>query len=132
MPISIGLPPTDDMQMLLDGGDRQNALMRILQLQSRLLRLDGPRLDEEDAGDDLQAVGDAVLHLLQQHVLFPQQLLHLPLDGAPIGNVLECQQHGAVGALLIKNLARIQEHDALTDRRKLAVDLISLDGCLTV
>ena len=114
--------------MLLNGGDRQNPLVRVLQLQSRLLRLDGSRLDEEDAGDDLQAVGDAVLHLVQQHIFFPQQLLHLPLYGATVGDVLECQQHGAVGALFIKNLARIQEHDALADRRKLAVDLISFDG----
>ena len=118
--------------MLLHGSDRQNALMRVLQLQPRLFRLDGSRLDEENTGDDLQAVGDAVLHLLQQHILFPQQLLHLPLDGAPVGNVLECQQYGAVGALLIKDLARVQEHDASADRRKLAVDFIALDGRLTV
>ena len=69
------LASTGDMQMLLHGGDRQNPLMRVLQLQPRLLRLDGARLDEQDAGDDLQAVGDAVLHLLQQHFLFPHQLL---------------------------------------------------------
>jgi len=69
-----------DVQMLLNGGDRQDALMRVFQLQPRFLRLDGSRLDQQDAGDDLQAVGDAVLHLLQQHVLFPQQFLDLPLD----------------------------------------------------
>jgi hypothetical protein len=49
------------MQMLLNGGNRQNTLMGTLQLQSCLLRLDGTRLDEKDAGDDLQAVGDPVL-----------------------------------------------------------------------
>ena len=30
-----------------------------------------------------------MLHLLQQHILLPQQLLHLFLNGAPIRNVLE-------------------------------------------
>ncbi len=66
-------------------------------------------------------------HLLQQHVLFPQQLLHLPLYGAPVGNVLECQQDGGVGALLVENLARVEQHDAMPDRGELALDLISFD-----
>jgi hypothetical protein len=48
-----------DIQVLLNGGNRQNALMRILQLQSRFLRLYGPRLDQKDAGDDLQTVGNS-------------------------------------------------------------------------
>ena len=63
--------------------------MRVLQLQSRLFRLDSARLDEENAGDDLQTIGDTVLHLLQQHVLFSQEFLHLLLNSTPGGDVLE-------------------------------------------
>ena len=66
------------MQMLLNGSYRENALMRILQLQSRFLRLDGPRLDKKNAGNNLQTVGDTMLHFLQQHVLFQQQLPKRP------------------------------------------------------
>ena len=105
--------------------------MRVFQLQPRFLRLDGSRLDQQDTGDDLQAVGDAVLHLLQQHVLFPQQFLDLPLDRAPRSDVLECQQDRTVGPFLVEDLARVQQHDAVPDRWKLAIDLISLDGRLS-
>ena len=116
--------------MLLHGGDRQNALMRVLQLQPRLLRLDGSRLDEKDAGDDLQAVGDAVLHLLQQHLLFPHQLFEPPLDATAVSNILERQQDGAVGALFVKYLANVQQHDAPADHRKFAIDFVSFDRFL--
>ena len=104
-----------------------NALMRIFQLQSRFLRLDGPRLHEKDAGDDLKAVGDTVLHLLQQHILFPQQLLHLFLNGTPVRNVLEGQQCGGMSAGLIEHLARIQEHDAPPNSGEITIDFVSLD-----
>src|SRR6476660_3850825 len=102
--------------------------MRVLQLQSRLFRLDSARLDEKNTGDNLQTIGDTVLHFLQQHVLFPQELHYLPLDGAPVGNVLECQKHGGVGSVLVENLAHIQEHGAPPDHRKLSIDLVSLNS----
>ncbi len=79
---------------------------------------------------NLQAVGDAVLNLLQQHFFFPQQLLHLLLDPPPVGHVLEGQQHGAVGTLLIENLAGVEQHDAAADAGKLAVDFVAFDGRL--
>src|SRR4249920_4123443 len=104
--------------------------MRVLQLQSCLFRLDSARLDQENAGYDLQAIGDAVLYFLEQHVLFPQKFLHLRLNGTPDRNVLECQKHGGVGLVLIEDLTRIQEHDAPTDRRKLSIDFVSLDSWL--
>ena len=113
--------------MLLHGGHRQHAPVRVLQLQARFLRLHGARLDEKDAGDDLQAVGDAMLHLLQQQVFFLHQLLHLPFHLAPASDVLERQQNGGVRSRLVEHLARIQQHVAPSDRRKDAVDLIALD-----
>src|SRR5450830_1400613 len=120
------------MQMLLNGSYRENALMRILQLQSRFLRLHRPRLDEKDAGDDLQTVGNTVLHLLQKHVLLLQQLLHLLLNSAPVGNILEGQQRDGMSALLIEHFARIQEHDAAPNARKFTIDFISLDRLMVL
>src|SRR5665213_1378399 len=122
------LTVTGGVQMLLDGRDRKNPLMRVFQLQPRLFRLDGPRLDEKDAGDDLQAVGDTVLQFFQQHVLFLHQFLYLLLYGAAVGNILEGQQHGAVGVLLVEYLSDVEQHDAPADRGKLAVDFVALDG----
>jgi hypothetical protein len=51
-----------------------------------------PRLKEQDAGDDLEAVGKSVLHFLKQHLLHLQHRLHLSLSGAPIGDVLDGEQ----------------------------------------
>ena len=55
--------------MLLHGGDGHDAAMRVLQMLARFFRRHGPRFQHQDAGDDLQAVDDAVLHFLQQHLL---------------------------------------------------------------
>src|SRR6185437_2015040 len=44
-----------------------------------------------------------------------------------MGNVLEGQQHSRMDAILVKHLAHVQQHDASSDQRKLAVDLIPLD-----
>ncbi|MFZ3247266.1 MAG: hypothetical protein WA214_00080, partial [Pseudolabrys sp.] len=68
-----------------------------------------------------------MLHLFQQHVLFPHEHLHLLLNGAPVRNVLECQKHSGVGPVLIEDLARIQEHEAPTGRWKHSIDFVPLD-----
>ena len=68
-----------------------------------------------------------MLHFLQQHVLFQQQLLHLLLDGTAVGNVLESQQCGGMRALRIEHLARVQEHDAAPDSGKFTTDFIPLN-----
>ena len=66
--------------------DRKNnnarTFTRLFQ-RSCLFRLDSARLDQENAGYDLQAIGDTVLYFLEQHVLFPQEFLHLLLNGTP-------------------------------------------------
>ena len=50
------------VKMLLHGRHRHNALMRVLQMQTRFLRGHCARLQHQDAGDDLKTVGDTVLH----------------------------------------------------------------------
>jgi hypothetical protein len=51
--------------------------MRVMKMQARFLRGDGACLYHQDAGDNLKTIGDTVLHLLEQHVLLPEQLLRL-------------------------------------------------------
>src|SRR6516162_9194701 len=52
-------------------------------MQSEGSRLHGPGLEREDACDDLEAVGDTVLHLLEQNIFVLQQLCRRPCRGAP-------------------------------------------------
>ena len=57
------------IELLLHGGDRHDALMRIFQMDTCLLRLHRTRLHQKDACDDLQAIGNPVLQLFEQHAL---------------------------------------------------------------
>ena len=66
--------------MLLNGGDRHDAAMRVLQMLAGFLGGHGARLEHQDAGDDLQAVDDAVLHLRQQHFLLLQKIVGPKLE----------------------------------------------------
>ncbi len=80
----------------MHGRQRHDSFMGVPQVQSRLLRLHRPRLEQENGGDDLQAVCDAVLHLLDQHLLLSQQLVLLKLGISPLGYVLDRQEQGRV------------------------------------
>jgi hypothetical protein len=64
--------------MLLHCRHRHDALMRVLKMLAGLLRGHGACLRHQDAGDNLKAVGDTVLHLPEKYILLPEQLLRLP------------------------------------------------------
>jgi hypothetical protein len=51
-------------------------------------------LEQKDARDDLQAVCNTMLHLLQQRFLLLQQLSDLTFGGTPISDIFECQGAG--------------------------------------
>ena len=100
------------MQLFLHGGNRQYALVRIFQMQARVFRLHRARFHQNDAGDDLQAIGDAVLQFLEQNVLLPQQLVFLALQDTPRRDVLHAEQNSRAGAALVEYLPGIQAHRA--------------------
>ena len=91
-------------------------------------RLYGPRLEQENAGDDLKAVGDAVLHLLEQNFLLLKQLVLFALGLTAPRHVLYRQKNGGGCAILVKHAAGIEQHHAPADRWEFVLDLISLDG----
>ncbi len=87
--------------MLLHRRNRHHPAMRILQVPAGFLRCHGTCLEQQDAGDDLQAVGYAMLHFLQQDLLLAEQVLGLlqengllPLDRAALGDIHEGEQNG--------------------------------------
>ena len=61
-------------------------------MKARLFRLDCPRFHQNYASDDLQAVDDPVLQLLEQHILLAQQRFLFALQRALPGDVLHAEQ----------------------------------------
>jgi hypothetical protein len=95
-------------------------------MKLRFLGLHHPCLHQKDAGDDLQAVGYAMLQFLEQHILVDQQLVFFTLQDALDGDILDAKQNGGVGTALVEHLAGVQEHGALPDVGKHMLDLVVL------
>jgi hypothetical protein len=116
------------VQLLLNGCNRHDALVGILEMETRLFRLHGPRLEQKNAGDNLKAIGDAVLHFLEQNLLGLKQIVLFSIGLATTSHVLHCQQNGAGRTILIKYSAGVEQHHAAADRWELVLDLMGLDG----
>ena len=81
----------------------------------------------------LQAVGDAVLHLTEQGLLLLEQFLGVLqqpllflLGDAPLGDVLDRQQHHPAGRALVPNRKGIELEGALSQPGKFPLELETL------
>ena len=118
-------------QLLLDRRHRHGPALSVPKVQPRLLRLHRSSFEEKDACDDLQAVCNAMLHLLQQHFLLSQKLRHLPFGGAPLGYIFDRQEDELASTPLTDHLPRVQEHGASPDSGKFALIRVTHhDGAL--
>ncbi len=79
----------------------------------------------QDAGDDLQAVGDAVLKLLEQDRLLSQQVVLQPLRQAGVCDVSDRQQQAFAGGVAADELMG-GDHQASQTGRALEVHLIGV------
>ena len=104
--------------------------MGILEMLARLLGLHRLGLQHQYAGYDGETVRDPVLHLLQQQLLLPHQLLHLLLHRALCGDVGHAEQDGGVRISLIEHFAGAKADRAPPEAGKLAVDLIGFDDAV--
>ena len=124
---STGSPWLEASSCCCDRSHRHNSLMRIPKVHPRLLRLHRACLEEKDACDDLQAVRNAMLHLLQQHFLLSQKLRCLPFGGAPLGDIFDGQESAVLASIaLTDRLPRIQEHCAASNSGKFPLDFVTL------
>ncbi len=62
--------------------------MGVLQVQPYFLGLHSARFEQKNAGDDLKAVSDPMLHLLQQNFPLSEEILLFSFDSAALGDVL--------------------------------------------
>src|SRR5450631_1407480 len=114
------------MEMLLHSRNRHDPRMSVLQMKAGLLRLHRPRFHQNNAGNDLQAIADAMLQFLQQDVLLPYEILLFALQGALLGDILYAEQNGRIGTSLIEHLPCVQAHRTVSEAGKLMFDLIAL------
>jgi hypothetical protein len=91
-------------KLALQGRDRHDAVVRIADLRTRLVGLHLARALHQHAGDDLQAVGDAVLQFLHQHLLFADHIVLLLFDPARVGDVLDGDGDPRIGADIVEQM----------------------------
>ena len=116
------------VQLFLHRRHRHDALVGIAQMMASFFGLYGPRLEHENAGDDLKAVGDAVLHLLEQNLLLLKQVVLFALGLTAPRHVLYRQKYGGSRTIFIKHAPCIEQHHAPADRWEFVLDLKGLDG----
>src|SRR6476646_2710557 len=116
--------------MLLHRRHRHDALVGVLQVQANLRGLHGPCLEQQNACDNLKAIGDAMLHLLQHALLLPEQIVFFPLGISALGYIFYRQQEGNGRAVLVEHLSRVEEHHAAADGWEFVLNLIGLDGAV--
>ena len=112
----------------MQGGDRHDPAVGIGQGGAGLVRLGLAGALQDDAGDDLQAVGDPVLDLLQQDRLFAQQVVLQLLAGPGFGDVRHPQQQADRGTLAIGEQMGVQQQAAdASEARALQIHFIGFD-----
>jgi len=113
--------------MPLHGGDRHHPLVRILEMSASFLGLHLARALHQQTCDDLEAVGDTVLHFLQQDRLLANEFILLPGIGANECDIGHCHHKPDYSLDPIVKAVRVHQKVsrflALPDE----VDLISLD-----
>ncbi len=108
--------------------------MRVLQVTAGFFGLHRAGLQQENAGDDLQAVGDPVLHLLHQHFPLAQQAVLLQqeggvglLDEPRVGHVIDGQQDAGAVLAPPDQLLRVHHQPSRIHARAHQVGLIVAD-----
>jgi hypothetical protein len=113
--------------MALNRVDRHDPVVRILEMSPGLLGLDPAGALHQHARDDLETVGDPMLHLLQQDRLLANEIVLLPSLGASKRDVGYRQQEADVVRNPIFELARVQHQGSSCLAHSNEVDLIGRD-----
>ncbi len=101
--------------------------MGVAQVASRLVRPAPLGVVQQDAGDDLQAVGDAVAHLLQQHEVVPKGVVLRLEVGAGLRHVGDGYQQPLVLHVEIDQPLGVDDQAAVGLPRPFEVHLVGFD-----
>ncbi len=119
-------------QLLLHGGHRHHPLMGVVEMCARLVGLHPAGALQQHAGDDLEAVGHAVLQLLQQDRLLAQQVVPELLAEARVGDVRHGQEQTDVLCVGIGQAAGVHDQAARLLARAHEIHLVGIDRTVAV
>jgi hypothetical protein len=107
--------------------------MRVVEIVARPIGMRSARALQQNAGDDLQAVSDAVLQFLEQDPFLAQQVVFELLRKAGFSDVGYRQENADMIRVGIVELVRIDDDAACPTAVELEVHLVRLDlrvaGC---
>ena len=115
-------------ELLLNRGDRHDPGMGVLEVPAHFLRLNPSGALHEHAGNDLQAVRDPVLNLLQQDGLLPHEVVPLARLGAGIGHIADGHEQAGSARIAILKPPHIDDQTPGALARAHKVDLIGVDA----
>ena len=113
--------------MLLQGRDRHDPFVGVVQMASGLGGLHFARALQQHAGNDLKAVGDAVLKLLKKNRLLLQHVVGELLGDARVGDIRDRDEEPDAFAVAVIELLRIEDQAAGFAAFAVEVDLIAVD-----
>jgi len=96
-------------KLLLQGRDRHNPVVGIMQMASCFFGLHPPGALHQHTGDDLEAVGDPVLKLLEQYGFLAQQVVLELLADPGLGDVGDRQEQANLFGIAIVELPGIED-----------------------
>lgn len=110
-------------------------LMGVLQVMACFLGRHGPRLQQQYARDNLQAVATrcciSCVLLTKPLLGFRQEIAFLPLRRSTLSYIDKRQKDGRTRGSFVDDLSRIEQHRPLSKRRKIVLHLETIHGDLS-
>ncbi len=104
----------------------------ILEMSADFLGLNAARALHEHAGNDLQTVGDPVLHLLQEDGLLANQIVFQTRFRAHLGHIGDGEKQADMVRVAIFELSRVDDQVPRALEGTLQVDLVGIDRAAPV
>src|SRR5579872_1654421 len=118
------------MEIFLHGRNRYDPVAGCPQMAPGLIRSHLSGFHGNNAGDELQAVGDPVVGFVKQHVFLPKQLGMLAFQKPFARDILDAQKDVGGGSVFVEDLPRAEQHRSPSEQPEVMLDFIILHGAL--
>src|SRR5579872_5099105 len=118
------------MQMFLYGRDRYDPAMRVIQSLTRLVRNCLSSFHGNNACDDLQAVGHAMVNFIEHDVFLTKQLGILALQKTLARDILDTEKDFRGRYPIMRFSSRVEQHRSSSEGSKIMFNFIIRDSPL--